>query len=95
MAPALEDLFSLNGIPTEIKTDNGSPFQSENLKEFARHGFKSRRIIPLHPLANEGSENFMKNLGKIIRNCSINRLNFKSELNNFLISNRDTPHEST
>ena len=37
----------------------------------------------------------MKNFGKIIRNCSINRLNFKSELNNFLRSYRDTPHAST
>ena len=26
VAPALEDLFSLYGIPIEIKTDNGSPF---------------------------------------------------------------------
>ena len=96
VATDLEDLFSLYGIPTEIKTDNGSPFQSEKFKEFARHyGFKHCRITPLNPRANGESENFMKNLGKIIQNCSINRLNFKSELNNFLRSYRDTPHAST
>ena len=47
VTPALEDMFSLYDIPTEIKTDNGSPFQSEKFKEFARHyGFKHRRITP-------------------------------------------------
>lgn len=33
--PAFEETFSSYGIPKEIKTDNGSPFQSEQFKEFA------------------------------------------------------------
>ena len=36
----------------------------------------------------------MKNIGKLVRNCSINRLCFKSELYRFLRSYRDAPHGS-
>ena len=93
---ALEEIFTQYGIPKEIKTDNGAPFQGDQFHELATHfGFIHRRITPLHPKANGGSENFMKNIGKLVRNCSLNRLNFKSELYRFLRSYRDTPQGST
>ena len=83
---------------SEIKSDNGSPFQSEKFQEFAKlFGFKSRKIPP--PLFTQkltgGSENFVKNIAKLIRNCYVSRLNFKSQLNEFLRSYRDTPHVLT
>ena len=44
----LDTIFSIFGIPEEIRTDNGPPFNSSNFKEFSEHlGFHHRKITPL------------------------------------------------
>lgn len=52
----LETIFSLIGSSHVYKSDNGSPFQSYQFAEFAKHwGFNHRRITPLWPRANAAS----------------------------------------
>ena len=50
--PIVDKVFSSRGIPESLKTDNGSPFQSSEFRNFANDlGFQHQRIT-LHSLAN-------------------------------------------
>ncbi|XP_053403127.1 uncharacterized protein K02A2.6-like [Mercenaria mercenaria] len=94
--PHLEKLFSLFSIPSVVKTDNGSPFNSQIFSDFAdRFGFKHRKITPLHPMANGTAEAFMKPLVKTMKTASASGKNFKTEISSFLMNYRSTPHPST
>jgi hypothetical protein len=49
----LDELFGVFGAPSVYKTDNGSPFQSNEFAEYAKQqGFEHRRVTPLWPRAN-------------------------------------------
>ena len=94
--PALQDILGTFGIPKTIKSDNGPPFNSREFGLFSQNeGFTHRRIRPLWPRANGICERFMKNLTKVVKNCSIGQNKFEIELLNFLRSNRAAPHPST
>jgi transposase InsO family protein len=44
----LDKTFSIFGIPKELKSDNGPPFNSQEFRKFADNmGFKHRKITPL------------------------------------------------
>lgn len=74
--PLFDKMFSLFGIPEELKTDNGPPFQSFEFRQFAEQlGFKHHRITPLWPKANGEAERFMRTLGKAIRTAHIESKN--------------------
>ena len=93
---AMEHIFSCHGIPEEILTDNGPPFNGKEFALFAKKaGFIHRKITPLHPQANGQAENFMKSLGKTIRTSIIQKRDWKKDLNIFLQSYRATPQAST
>ena len=92
----LEDLFSLMGIPEELTSDNGPPFNGRAFAEFAQFmGFRHRKITPEHPQANGMAEKFMVSLGKIIRNALSEGKSWRSELQAFLRSYRANPHRTT
>jgi len=94
--PALRKMFATHGVPEQIKTDNGPPFQGEAFREFAREkGFTHRRITPEWPEANGEAENFMKSIGKAAKTAHVAGKNWKAELYTFLGNYRDTPHPST
>ena len=79
-----------------MKTDNGPPFNGHKFKEFSQYlGFKHRKITPEHPQANGQAETFMKRIGAVIRNATVENKNWKQELNSFLRNYRSTPHSST
>jgi transposase InsO family protein len=56
----LRSIFSRNGIPAQIASDNGSQFSSD---EFAtlmkRNGIKHFKSAPYHPATNELTERFI------------------------------------
>ena len=94
--PKLDAIFARQGIPQEIRTDNGPPFNGHKFKNFASYlGFTHRRVTPLWPGANGEMERFMKTLGKAIRSAFIEQRNWKQELYTFLCQYRATPHSST
>ena len=94
--PVLDKVISMFGIPREIKTDNGPPFNSHEFAAYAKHiGFKHRRITPRWPKANAQVEAFNKPLMKAIRAARIEKKNWKQELQKFLRQYRSTPHPST
>lgn len=94
--PKLDSLFSLMGIPEVVKTDNGPPFQGKDFKDFCdEFGIKHRRITPAWPQANGQVEVFNRNIKRIIQKSFISNSDWRTELNGYLRSYRNTPHSST
>ena len=91
--PLLDKTFLIFGIPKELISDNGPPFNSKEFRKFADNmGFKHRKITPLWPRANAESERFMKTIGKAIRAAHTEHRSWKQEIHTFLRNNRATPH---
>ena len=92
----LESVFSEFGIPSILRSDNGPPFSSSSFKNFCKTlDITHRLITPLWPRANGIGEAFMKNLSKVIQTATIEKVNWKKRLIEFLRNYRSTPHSST
>ena len=93
--PKLDRIFSDFGIPDQVDSDNGSPFQSDEFSAYMQYvGTKHHKITPLWPQANQ-SETFMKNLKALLQTASSEGLNYKQEVFKYLRAYRATPHPST
>ena len=65
--PELADIYDNYGNPSTQISDNGPPFNSEEMTKFAdERNIKLQKIPPLHPQANP-AETFMKPLGKTMK----------------------------
>ena len=94
--PKLDHILSTYGIPAEIKSDNGPPFQSHSFARFAQHmGFHHQKITPEWPQANSESERFMRTIQKTLRAAHLESKYWKQELFLFPRNNRATPHSTT
>ena len=94
--PKLEEIFSLMGYPSNVRSDNGPPFKSREFAEYVKTcGFVHKRITPLHPQANGQVENFNKGIKKAIQSSFVSGTAWKDELQAFLRSYRSTPHDAT
>ena len=94
--PILDTLFSTFGIPEEVRTDNGPPFNSDDFARFAGClGVHHRKVTPLWPKANGEVERMMRNLNKVIQTATAEGKHWKQELNKYLRNYRATPHSST
>ena len=94
--PKLDAIFSRQGIPDVLKSDNGPPFTSLEFKKFAEYlDFQHRRITSCWPKANGEAERFMRTLGKAIRTATVERRSWKQDLHKFLRQYRATPHLTT
>ncbi|XP_019628685.1 PREDICTED: uncharacterized protein K02A2.6-like [Branchiostoma belcheri] len=84
------------GIPKVLKTDNGPPWTSTEMKSFARYmGLHHRKITPYWPCANGTAERFMRVLGKTVRTAVIEQKSWKQEVHKMLRNYRATPHSTT
>jgi hypothetical protein len=93
---AFEKVFARHGLPDTIKSDNGSPFQSKEVKDYlTTQGIHHHRVTPLWPQANGKVEDFMKPMGKAIRAAWAEGRDWQRELFAFLMNYRTTPHLST
>ena len=55
--PKFDQIFATYGIPVKIKTDNGPPFQSEEIDRYMKiWGIRHKRITPLWPPGNAEAE---------------------------------------
>lgn len=94
--PLFDKIFASRGTPDRLKTDNGTPFQSEEFKRFSEQlGFKHQKITPYWPEANGVAERFMRNIGKACKCAQIQGRPWKQELYLYLRNYRATPHSST
>jgi len=94
--PVLDRIFSTMGNITQLKSDNGPPFQSQEFANFVQYyGFHHRRITPVWPRANGEIERFVKTLSKSLRAAVVEGRCFKQHLHSFLRAYRSTPQSTT
>jgi len=94
--PLFDKIFAEHGIPEELKTDNGSPFQSEEFAKFSDYlNFYHHRITARWPEANGEVERFMRTLKKAVRTATAESRSWRQELWKFVRSYRTSPHSST
>ncbi|XP_014666346.1 PREDICTED: uncharacterized protein K02A2.6-like [Priapulus caudatus] len=94
--PKLDAIFSRQGVPEVVRSDNGPPFQGSDFADFAADmGFTHRRVTPLWPQANGQVERFMDTVMKSIRAAHLEGKLWKRELLRFLRQYRATPHTTT
>ena len=93
--PAIADIYDTHGNPEVQLSDNGPPFNSSAMKNFAdRRGIRLENIPPHHPSSNP-VETFMKPLGKAMKIANHTGTNEARTLKKLLDNYRDTPHSST
>ena len=64
----LQRLFSMYGIPTQLVSDNGPQFTSEEFTSFMkRNGIKHIRSAPYHPSTNGTAERFVQTFKKAMK----------------------------
>ena len=91
MIPIFDKVFSSRGIPENLKTDNGTPFQSSEFRNFANDlGFQRQRITPFWV-----AERCMRTIGKVCKCAQIDGKSWKQELYRFLRNYRATPYTPT
>ena len=92
----LLELFTVNGTPNTLVTDNGPQFTSKMFKDFCLEwGIKHRKVTPLHPEANSEIERLFRTVLKVIRIAVNAGKDWKTELRKFLLAYRNSPHAST
>ncbi|KAK9686974.1 Integrase core domain [Popillia japonica] len=90
--------FSYFGLPEELVSDNGPPFNGEEYKKFCKsNGITHRFSPPLHPCSNGLAERAVRTVKSILKKQLYE--NFQKKLNitiqhqlsNFLLKYRTTP----
>ena len=90
--PRLDDVFSIWGICSMCRTDNGLPFNRRMFEVFAKRMGFSHRSPSLHPMDNSLVERFMSPLQKAIKTSVASGQSHKTELHKFLLNYWNTPH---
>ena len=93
--PALSEIYDIYGNPRNQLSDNGPPFNSKAMEQFAqKRDINLEKTPPLHPQSNP-VETFMKPLGKTMK-TAYNNNHSKTEALQMLLQNyRSTPHPAT
>lgn len=91
-------IFGEHGIPEEVVSDNGPPFQSLEFKLFIRlNGVKHVLTPPYHPASNGAAERSIRIVKEALSKQVIQGTVGKSmkQIANFLLRYRTTPHSVT
>ena len=93
--PALAEIYDTYGNPEVQISDNGPPFNSKKMSDFAtEREIQLRHTPPYYPNANP-SETCMKPIGKAVKAAHFNGESEKEALQAALKSYRQTPHVAT
>ena len=93
--PVLEDIYNTYGNPSTQISDNGPPFNSLRMKNFAKDKGIDMRFVPPHcPNANP-AETFMKTVGKAMKSAHYNKHSEKEVLQKAVSNYIQTPHPAT
>lgn len=91
--PQLDKIFFTLGIPPEVKTDNGPPFQSSEYANFAIYfGFRCKKITSLWAQANAEVEHFIDTFKKTLHAHHVEGFPWKQTLYTFLHYYHATSH---
>nr|CAH8830390.1 unnamed protein product [Trichobilharzia regenti]CAH8830393.1 unnamed protein product [Trichobilharzia regenti] len=94
---ALRKIFSREGIPDVLVTDNGTHFTEKNFNDWLKHiGCRHLYTAPRHPQSNGLAENFVRTLRSAIASMSPQNLDeLERCVDNFLLQYRNAEHTST
>ena len=93
--PALESIYDSYGNPDQQLSDNGPPFNSRQMQDFAnKRDIELQKVPPYHPSSNP-VENFMRPLGKAMKVGFQNKEPESKTLKSVLDTYRQTPHPQT
>ena len=91
LEPCLDRIMVTHGIPEQLTSDNGSPYFSDEMAQYAkRMGFKHHPVTPKDPQSNGFAESFVKLLCKLIHTAITEGKDPKRELHNYLLQYRAT-----
>lgn len=92
----LRMIFARFGFPKEIVCDNGPPFGSEDFIQFCNiSGIDIKHSIPYAPFQNGLVERYNRTLLKSVKISIAQGRDWKSDLYDFLLAYRNTPHSVT
>ena len=93
--PALFEIYGVYGNPQVQISDNGPPFNSKKMADFAKdRDITLRSTPPYHPNANP-AETCMKPIGKAMKAAHFNGKSEEEALRQALNSYKQTPHVAT
>jgi len=93
--PILSEIYDDLGNPVTQISDNGPPFNSKKMAQFAaERDINLRFTPPYHPNANP-AETCMKTVGKAMKFSNFLGVSDKQSLNKALTGYRQTPHPAT
>ena len=94
--PLFDNIIATHAIPEKVKSDNGPPFNGEDMRMYAQQcGFCHKKITPAQPSSNGLAENFMKMLLKVGHTAYSEKKDPRQEVYKYLLSYRATPHSTT
>ncbi|KAI5085958.1 hypothetical protein C0J45_23529, partial [Silurus meridionalis] len=89
-------IFSRNGLPEQICTDNGRQFVSEEFQKFMKlNGVKHITSAPYHPATNGLAERFVQTFKKAINAMDNDTISLQHKIDNFLFMYRNATHSTT
>ncbi|KAJ8044581.1 hypothetical protein HOLleu_07364 [Holothuria leucospilota] len=92
----LKTIFSREGFPEVIVTDNGTQFVSHEFEEFlSSRGIKHHKCSLYHPQSNGGVERFNGVLKSWVQTCINTGKPWKMTITEYLAAYRATPHATT
>ena len=91
----LQSLFARYGVPSQLVSDNGPQFKSEEFQMFLkRNGIKHLTSAPYHPASNGLAERCVQSFKSAMKSeTEVKPLSIK--LATFLLAYRNTPHSTT
>ena len=93
---ALRQIFSQQGLPLELVSDNGPQFTSKEFEEFTKmNGIIHCRSAPFHPSTNGEAERFVRTFKTAMRARKNLKISVHRKLCDFLLAYRTTPHSAT
>ncbi|XP_037930536.1 uncharacterized protein K02A2.6-like, partial [Teleopsis dalmanni] len=90
---ALSSIFSLEGIPGTIVSDNGPQFTAEAFKHFcSKLGIKHITTAPFHPASNGLAERFVRSFKTAVKKNIDDGLSLKFAVSKYLATYRAMPN---
>jgi hypothetical protein len=92
---ALRCIFGRYGLPEQVVSDNGPPFQSVEYEDFLKqNGIQRVLVSPYHPASNGQAERFVQTFKNYLKTSSAQSC-LLQRIQSFLLSYRGTPHSTT
>ena len=92
----LEEIFTTQGLPVSVTSDNGPQFRSDVFEQYPEdRGVEHRKSTPVWPQANGEVERQNRSLLKRTRIAQAEGKNWKDEVRKYLVAYRSTTHTTT